>query len=123
MEKRARHVVEEIERTRQAVPLLRSGDIGAFGQLMNACHASLRDLYEVSCPELDIMTRIAQPVRGCFGSRLTGAGFGGCTVNLVERRGGGCIRARPALRLRAGSPTPGGDLRLHGLARARRSCN
>jgi galactokinase len=85
VEKRARHIVEEIERTRKAVLLLRSGDIGAFGQLMNACHASLRDLYEVSCLELDIMTRIAQPIRGCFGARLTGAGFGGCTVNLVER--------------------------------------
>ena len=85
VEKRARHVVDEIDRTRKAVPLLRSGDIRAFGQLMNACHASLRDLYEVSCPELDIMTRIAQPISGCFGSRLTGAGFGGCTVNLVER--------------------------------------
>jgi galactokinase len=85
VEKRARHVVEEIERTRKAELLLRSGDIGAFGQLMNACHASLRDLYEVSCPELDIMAGIAQPIRGCFGSRLTGAGFGGCTVNLVER--------------------------------------
>jgi galactokinase len=85
VEKRARHVVEEIERTRQAVQLLKSGDIRAFGNLMNACHASLRDLYEVSCRELDIMTSIAQPLRGCFGSRLTGAGFGGCTVNLVDR--------------------------------------
>lgn len=84
VEKRARHVVEEIERTRQAVPLLESGDIDSFGALMNACHASLRDLYEVSCPELDVMTRIAQPLKGCYGSRLTGAGFGGCTVNLVN---------------------------------------
>lgn len=82
--KRARHVVEEIERTRRVEPLLQAGDIAAFGALMNDCQASLRDLYEVSCPELDIMTSIAQALPGCHGARLTGAGFGGCTVNLVE---------------------------------------
>jgi galactokinase len=53
--------------------------------LMNACHVSLRDLYEVSCPELDVMTKIAQSLDGCYGARLTGGGFGGCTVNLVAR--------------------------------------
>ena len=52
---------------------------------MNECHVSLRDLYEVSCPELDVMARIAQSLDGCYGVRLTGAGFGGCTVNLVAR--------------------------------------
>jgi galactokinase len=82
--KRARHVVEEIERTRKAAPLLESGDIAGFGQLMNLCHASLRDLYEVSIPELDCMASIAQSLPGCFGARLTGAGFGGCTVNIVQ---------------------------------------
>jgi galactokinase len=51
---------------------------------MNECHVSLRDLYEVSCPELDVMVRIAQSLDGCYGARLIGAGFGGCTVNLVE---------------------------------------
>jgi galactokinase len=51
---------------------------------MNACHASLRDLYEVSCPELDAMAALAQSLPGCYGARLTGAGFGGCTVNLVD---------------------------------------
>ena len=50
---------------------------------MNECHASLRDLYEVSCPELNVMVRVAQSLEGCYGARLTGAGFGGCTVNLV----------------------------------------
>ena len=83
VEKRARHVVEEIERTRQAIPLLEQGRTHEFGQLMNACHVSLRDLYEVSIPELDQMVAIAQPMPGCFGARLTGGGFGGCTVNLV----------------------------------------
>jgi galactokinase len=81
--KRARHVVEEIERTRLAIPLLEQKKTREFGLLMNACHVSLRDLYEVSVPELDTMVEIAQPLPGCFGARLTGGGFGGCTVNLV----------------------------------------
>ena len=81
--KRARHVVEEIERTNQAEALLEAGNVQRFGELMNDCHISLRDLYEVSCPELDAMVRIAQSLEGCYGARLTGAGFGGCTVNLV----------------------------------------
>jgi galactokinase len=85
VERRARHVVEEIERTKRAVDLLEAGDVPAFGHLMNECHASLRDLYEVSCPELDVMVRVAQSLEGCYGARLTGAGFGGCTINLVAR--------------------------------------
>ena len=84
VEKRARHVVEEIERTRQAIPMLEQGQTHEFGRLMNACHISLRDLYEVSIPELDTMVQIAQSLPGCFGARLTGGGFGGCTVNLVS---------------------------------------
>jgi galactokinase len=84
---RARHVIEELERTRQAVALLEAGELKQFGGLINACHASLRDYYEVSCPELDIMARLAQSLPGCYGARLTGAGFGGCTVNLVASEG------------------------------------
>ena len=83
--KRARHVVEEIERSRQVQALLGAGNVRRFGELMNECHVSLRDLYEVSCPELDVMVRVAQSLEGCYGARLTGAGFGGCTVNLVSR--------------------------------------
>ena len=83
VEKRARHVVEEIGRSNQADALLEAGDIQNFGKLMNECHVSLRDLYEVSCPELNTMVNIAQSLEGCYGARLTGAGFGGCTVNLV----------------------------------------
>lgn len=83
VERRARHVVEEIGRSNQAEALLAAGNIQSFGALMNECHASLRDLYEVSCPELNVMVNIAQPLEGCYGARLTGAGFGGCTVNLV----------------------------------------
>jgi galactokinase len=85
VEKRARHVVEEIDRTSRAVPMLEHGRIREFGQMMNDCHASLRDLFEVSVPELDKMVEIAQGLPGCYGARLTGAGFGGCTVNLVEK--------------------------------------
>jgi len=83
VEKRARHVVEEIGRSNQAEALLETGDVHNFGRLMNECHVSLRDLYEVSCPELNVMVNIAQSMDGCYGARLTGAGFGGCTVNLV----------------------------------------
>jgi galactokinase len=83
--KRARHVVEEIERSNQAEALLEAGNIQRFGELMNECHTSLRDLYEVSSPELNAMVNIAQLLDGCYGARLTGAGFGGCTVNLVAR--------------------------------------
>jgi galactokinase len=84
VQKRARHVVEEIGRSCRAVSFLERGAIAEFGELMNECHRSLRDLYEVSIPELDKMVEIAQDLPGCYGARLTGAGFGGCTVNLVE---------------------------------------
>jgi galactokinase len=84
--KRAQHIVEEIARTERAVELLEKNQIIQFGELMNTCHASLRDLYEVSCPELDAMVALAQSLAGCYGARLTGAGFGGCTVNLVARQ-------------------------------------
>jgi len=82
----ARHVVEENERVVQALDCLRSGDAAAFGQLMYATQISLRDLYEVSVPELDMLVEIAAELPGCLGARLTGAGFGGCTVNLVEEQ-------------------------------------
>ena len=81
--RRARHVVEECERVRQALDCLNRGDAAAFGALMSAGHASLRDLYEVSTPELDALAAIAGDLPGCWGARLSGAGFGGCTVNLV----------------------------------------
>ena len=85
VQKRARHVVEEIERSQRVIPVLERGDMPEFGKLINDCHASLRDLYEVSIPELDTMVDVAQSLPGCYGARLTGAGFGGCTVNLVTR--------------------------------------
>jgi galactokinase len=82
--KRARHVVEEINRVNLASEYLLRDDAKGFGKLMFEGHQSLRDLYEVSCPELDALVEIASGLPGCFGSRLTGAGFGGCMVNLVE---------------------------------------
>ncbi|HEX8551824.1 MAG TPA: galactokinase [Abditibacteriaceae bacterium] len=80
---RVRHVVEEIARTQYAVAALEGGDLQAFGVAMNASHRSLADLYEVSSPELDWLTNWACEQPGVLGSRLTGAGFGGCTVSLV----------------------------------------
>jgi galactokinase len=81
---RAQHVVEEIDRVAKSHQFLENGDAAGFGQLMLDCHRSLRDLYEVSCPELDTLVEIAASLPGCWGARLTGAGFGGCTVNLVQ---------------------------------------
>ena len=82
--RRAEHVVKEIHRVETAVTALRKGETRSFGALMYAVHASVRDLYEVSTPELDTLVEIAKRLPGCLGARLTGAGFGGCTVNLVE---------------------------------------
>jgi galactokinase len=82
--KRARHVVSEVQRTKDAVKALRAGDILQFGKLMNASHVSLRDDYEVTGPELDTMVEEAWKIDGVIGSRMTGGGFGGCTVSLVK---------------------------------------
>jgi galactokinase len=77
-------VVSEIERVERAIHCLEDGDSDTFGEIMVATHASLRDDYEVSCPELDALVEIATGLEGCLGARLTGAGFGGCTVSLVK---------------------------------------
>ena len=82
--KRARHVVGEVQRTSDAVEALKAGKLELFGKLMNASHASLRDDYEVTGPELDCMAEEAWKVEGVIGSRMTGGGFGGCTVSLVK---------------------------------------
>jgi galactokinase len=81
--KRARHVITENDRVVQSVAALKEGEIARFGHLMNISHNSLRDDSEVSCRELDVMVDLAREVEGVFGSRMTGAGFGGCTVSLV----------------------------------------
>ena len=82
--RRAEHVVKEIHRVDQAIIALNRGDASMFGGFMYASHKSLRDLYEVSIPELDALVDIARGLPGIYGARLTGAGFGGCTVNLVD---------------------------------------
>lgn len=79
----ARHVVEEIARVDQAIRLLEANDAVGFGELMFATHESLRDLYQVSRAEIDFLVAAAAAIDGCLGARLTGAGFGGCTINLV----------------------------------------
>jgi len=82
--RRARHVITENARTLEAAAAMEAGDAVALGQLMNASHTSLRDDYEVSSKELNAMVKIAQSQPGCFGTRMTGAGFGGCAVALVQ---------------------------------------
>jgi galactokinase len=82
--RRARHVISENQRVLNAVSCLFKGDLGQIGALMNASHESLRDNYEVTGRELDVLVDEAQKVNGVLGARMTGAGFGGCTVNLVK---------------------------------------
>jgi galactokinase len=82
--KRCRHVVRENTRVLSAVKALRSGDRESLRSLLLDSHYSLRDDYEVSCPELDVLVEVAVTLPYCYGSRMTGAGFGGCTVNLVD---------------------------------------
>ena len=82
--KRAKHAVAENQRTIQAVAALKDNDIAKFGELMNASHVSLRDDYKVSCEEIDILVDLAWQVDGVIGSRITGGGFGGCTVSIVK---------------------------------------
>ena len=82
--RRARHVVGEVQRTSDAIAALKAGDLTLFGKLMCASHVSLRDDYEVTGPELDCMAEEAWKIDGVIGSRMTGGGFGGCTVSLVK---------------------------------------
>ena len=83
-QRRAKHAVYENQRTIQAVEALAKKDVDTFGQLMNASHVSLRDDYEVSCEEIDILVEEAWKIDGVVGSRITGGGFGGCTVSIVK---------------------------------------
>ncbi len=83
--RRCRHVISEDKRTLAAAKALESGAVEEVGKLMNASHDSLRDDYQVSCRELDILVETARSVPGVAGARMTGGGFGGCTVNLVRR--------------------------------------
>ncbi|HEU4711441.1 MAG TPA: galactokinase [Pyrinomonadaceae bacterium] len=82
--RRCRHVVTENARVLSAAEALKQGELDRFGRLMAESHASLRDDYEVSCRELDIMVELASKIAGVYGARMTGGGFGGCTINLVD---------------------------------------
>ena len=82
--RRAKHAVYENQRTIRAVDALKKNDLKLFGELMNASHVSLRDDYEVSCEEIDVLVEEAWKVEGVIGSRITGGGFGGCTVSIVR---------------------------------------
>jgi len=92
--RRARHVVRETERTRRTSGALERGDLGTVGALMAESHASLRDDYEVSCGELDLMVEIASALPGVHGTRMTGGGFGGSTVTLVDAEAVNEFRSR-----------------------------
>ena len=83
-QKRAKHAVYENQRAIKAVEALKANDVETFGKLMNASHVSLRDDYEVSCEEIDILVDLAWAIDGVVGSRITGGGFGGCTVSIVK---------------------------------------
>ena len=83
--RRARHIITENERTLNAAAALKQNDLETFGKLMWASHTSMRDDYEISCQELDILVEIARKINGVLGARMTGGGFGGSTVNLVKR--------------------------------------
>jgi len=82
--RRCHHVITENARVLSAAEALEQHDLHRFGELMGESHRSLRDDYEVSCDELDLMVELANKVEGVFGARMTGGGFGGCTINLVQ---------------------------------------
>jgi galactokinase len=82
--RRCRHIVTENARVLEAERALGSGDLVACGRAMNASHVSMRDDFEITCPEVDMLAGLAQTVKGVYGSRMTGGGFGGCTISLVE---------------------------------------
>jgi galactokinase len=102
--RRCEHVVAENGRTVAAFACLRAGDAVALGELMDQSHADLRDKFEVTCPELDGMVAIARSLPGCLGSRMTGAGFGGCTVSLVRTVDAPAFAAELERRYRAAFP-------------------
>jgi galactokinase len=82
--RRCRHIVTENARVLEAERALGSGDLVACGRAMNASHISMRDDFEITCPEVDMLAGLAQTVKGVYGSRMTGGGFGGCTISLIE---------------------------------------
>ena len=94
-------MVTENQRVLEGAKYLAAGDVEPFGSLMRESHRSLRDLFEVSCRELDVMVEIAESLDGYCGGRMTGGGFGGCTVNLVKAAGASRFAAQISERYQA----------------------
>ncbi len=117
--RRARHVTEEIARVGDFAACLRAGDLARAGALLDASHASLRDLYDVSCPELELAVGLARCHPACLGARLTGAGFGGCAVALVRAGEADAFAADVQARYRAASGRPGACFVARSAAGAR----
>jgi galactokinase len=92
--RRCRHIITENSRVQLAASALERGDLGAFGALMAGAHRSIRDDFEASCSELDTLVDIASGMPGCYGARMTGGGFGGCTINLVDETHAETFRAQ-----------------------------
>jgi len=99
--RRCRHIITENKRVQLAASALEHGDLPAFGTLMGEAHRSFRDDFEASCSELDTLVEIASELPGCYGARMTGGGFGGCTVNLVEESKADQFREQIHARYRA----------------------
>ncbi len=99
--RRCRHIITENKRVELAASALERGDLPAFGTLMAEAHRSFRDDFEASCSELDTLVEIAAELPGCYGARMTGGGFGGCTVNLVEENEADQFREQIHARYRA----------------------
>ena len=122
--RRCRHVVAENQRVLVAAKALQSQDVDRFGHLMYQSHASLRDDYEVSCKELDLLVDLASSRPGVYGARMTGGGFGGCTVNLIgsdcaaesKPKSRRCTRRKLALPLKY---TSASRLKAHRLGQSR----
>ena len=108
--RRCRHVISENQRVRQAAEALKQSGLHGFGELMYESHASLRDDYEVSCPELDRLVEIARGIDGVFGARMTGGGFGGSTVNLVAEEAVTEFRSQVAQKYEEATLKPPGIL-------------
>ncbi len=117
--RRARHIITENERVQSAAAALREGRLEDFGALMYASHESLRDDYEVSCPELDTMVELARAAPGVYGSRMTGGGFGGCTISLVRSDAVPAFTARLATGYQAATSLAPAIFVCHAVAGAR----
>ncbi len=117
--RRCRHVVTENDRTVRAANALEAGDLEETGRLMAQSHASMRDDFEISCKEVDVMVEINASVPGVYGARMTGGGFGGCTISLVAADAVRALHRDRRARLREGDGPHAGNLRLLAWRRRR----